>query len=64
VRVMADRLLKKSEARDALRVGPRKLDELIKSRELDVIRLGSRTVRISEQAVRDLVERRTDGRGQ
>lgn len=55
---MDGQLLTKQEAREALRVGARKLDELVKRGDLEVIRLGVRTVRITESAMRDLLERR------
>jgi excisionase family DNA binding protein len=57
-----EKLLTKREAREALRIGPRKLDELIKVGDLEAIRFGERTVRVSEAAVRDLVGRRTERR--
>jgi excisionase family DNA binding protein len=57
---MVDKLLKRCEAKAALRVGDKKLDELVRTGALSVVRLGSRTVRIAESAVRDLLERRTD----
>ena len=60
---MSDRLLKKTEASGALRCGPRKLDELIKRGDLQIVRLGSRTIRIAESAVRELVRQRTERRG-
>jgi hypothetical protein len=59
---MCDRLRTKPETREALRIGPRKLDELIKSGDLEVIKLGSRTVRIAESAIRRLVEQRSERR--
>ena len=61
---MVDKLLKRGEAKEALRVGDKKLDELVRTGALAVVRLGSRTVRIAESAVRDLLERRTEGGGQ
>jgi len=52
-----DRLLTPAEVREALRVGRRKLAELLRSGALEATYLGSRTVRIRESAVRALVER-------
>ena len=60
---MSDRLLKKSEAREALSIGSRKLDDLIRQGDIPVIRLGARTLRVAESAVRELVEQRTERRG-
>jgi excisionase family DNA binding protein len=52
-----DRFLTKPEVRATLRITPRKLDELIRSRDLEAVRLGARTIRIRESALRELVER-------
>ena len=59
---MVGKLLTLREARNALRVGPRKLDDLRKSGELEVIRLGARTIRVRETVVADLLERCREGR--
>jgi excisionase family DNA binding protein len=59
---MDGRLLTMQEARKALRIGARKLDELVRCGDLEIIRLGARTVRVTELAVRDLLERRTERR--
>jgi len=53
-----DRLLTPEEVRSTLRVGRRKLHDLIRSGALEATCLGSRTVRIRESAVRRLVESR------
>jgi excisionase family DNA binding protein len=57
---MADRLLTKAETREGLRIGAKKLDELIRAGDLEIIRFGRRTIRVAEDAVRQLLERRTE----
>jgi excisionase family DNA binding protein len=59
---MADRLLRKSEALDFLGVSRPTLDRIISRGELAVVRLSERAVRISEGALRELVERSTERR--
>ena len=57
-----DRFLTKPEVRESLRIGPRLLNELIRSGDLEIVRLGQRTIRIRESAVRRLVEERKERR--
>jgi len=50
-----DPLLTKPEVRQELRITHRKLDELIRSGQLEAIRLGARTVRIRSSALQRLL---------
>ncbi len=61
---MAEKLLRKEEAREVLRVSRPTLDRMISRGDLPVVRLSEKAIRISESALRDLVERRTERRGQ
>jgi excisionase family DNA binding protein len=60
---MADRLFRKEEALELLRVSRPTLDRIIARGELPIVRLSGRTVRIAETALRELVEQRTERRG-
>jgi excisionase family DNA binding protein len=60
---MHNTLLKPTEVRKALRIGPKKFHELVRAGDLDVIRLGARTVRVSQSAVQRLLEERSGRRG-
>jgi excisionase family DNA binding protein len=60
---MADRLLRKEEARERLNVSRPTLDRLISRGDLEVVRISERAVRVSESAIRQLVEQRTERRG-
>jgi len=53
----SDSFLTKLEVREQLRIGPRKLDELIQSGALEAVRLGKRTVRIRQSALERLGEK-------
>ena len=57
-----DRFLTKPEVRESLHIGPRLLNDLIQSGALEIVRLGRRTVRIRESAIRRLVEERLEKR--
>ncbi len=59
---MADRLLRKEQARELLNVSRPTLDRLISRGDLRIVRLSHRAVRISEGALRELVERKTERR--
>ena len=60
---MQDRLFRKAEAREVLRCSRPTLDRLIARGEIPVVRLTGRALRISESALRELIERRTERRG-
>lgn len=60
---MAERLLNKREAREALNVSQPTLNRLISRGDLEVVRLSERAIRISEDALHDLIQRRTERRG-
>lgn len=57
-RRIADPLLTPAEVRAALRVGRRKLADLIRSGELQATRLGASTIRIRESAIIRLLDAR------
>jgi excisionase family DNA binding protein len=60
--VRPERLLLKQEARRRLRVSLPTLDRMIARGDLEVIKLSSRTVRISESAITALIRQRTERR--
>ena len=60
---MAEKLYNKEQAREALNVSRPTLDRLISRGDLEVVRLSERAIRISEVALRELIERRTERRG-
>jgi excisionase family DNA binding protein len=55
-----DRLMTPAEVRGLLRVGRRKFAELVRDGALEATRLGSRTIRIRESAVRRLLDARVE----
>lgn len=60
---MADKLLRKEQAREALGVSRPTIDRLIKRGELPIVRVSERAVRISETSLREFVAARTERRG-
>jgi len=60
---MSDDLRSKSHVKQRLGVSMATVDRLIKRGELPTVRVSERAVRISESAIRDYVERRTERRG-
>jgi predicted site-specific integrase-resolvase len=61
---MQNTLLKPAEVREALRIAPKKFHDLVRAGDLEVIRLGARTVRVAQSAVQRLLEERSRDRGQ
>ena len=59
-----DRFLTKPKVRETLRIGPRLLNELIRSGDLEIVWLGQRAVRIRESALRRLVDERCRSSGE
>lgn len=49
-------LLTPKEVREALKIGRGKMTELIRERRLDVVRLGTRSVRVKSDSVTRLME--------
>jgi len=60
---MAEKLLNKEQAREALNVSRPTLERLIARGDLEVVRLSERAIRIRESALRELVEQRAERRG-
>jgi len=60
---MEDRLLTKTEGADALRCSKPTLERIIQRGDLPVVRVGERSIRISETAVREYISSRTERRG-
>jgi excisionase family DNA binding protein len=60
---MNDRLLTKREVGERLGISKPTVQRLIARGDLEVVRVSERAVRISEGAVRSLVERRTERSG-
>lgn len=59
---MQDRLLRKGEARRALDISAPTMDRMLARGELPYVRVSERVIRISESALRDYIERRTERR--
>ena len=61
---MSDKLLTRQEVAELLGTGTRKVDDFIRRGELEAIRLGSRTIRVMESSLHELLgRRRTEQRG-
>lgn len=60
---MAEKLYRKSDVLKAWHISRPTLDRLISRGDLRVVRLSSRAIRISEGALRDLIERGVERRG-
>jgi excisionase family DNA binding protein len=59
---MVERLLRKIEAQELLRVSRPTLDRMIATGQLSVVRLADRAIRISESALRELIASQTERR--
>jgi excisionase family DNA binding protein len=60
---MAEKLLNKEQAREALNVSRPTLDRLIARGDLEVVRLSERAIRIRESVLREFVAQRAERRG-
>jgi excisionase family DNA binding protein len=59
MRLLQGELLNKAQLRERLNLGPRSVDELIRTRKIPVIRMGHRTVRFSWPDVEAALEKLT-----
>jgi excisionase family DNA binding protein len=60
--MLPERLLRKTAVLERLSVSRPTLDRLIATGQLEVVRVSTRAIRISEGAVREFIERQTERR--